>query len=152
MNSKIDKDKEKLKKRLILQTFILLINAVIVVVLYLVLIIYGYNLIILILIILFAVLTISGPFLRKEHKKKFYSDMFPDKNRNPEADHPRFQKEQEKRDRRLEENLELKVEKLSKIDLSVDVKKPLIGKCEKCKMIIPNFVEKCPNCGQIVKR
>ena len=41
--------------------------------------------------------------------------------------------------------------KIIPVDLNYKYRKPLIRKCDKCGMVVPNFVNRCPECGNVIK-
>jgi uncharacterized OB-fold protein len=43
-------------------------------------------------------------------------------------------------------------QKITPVNLNYKYRKPIINKCRKCGMILPNFVKKCPNCGEPVNK
>jgi hypothetical protein len=49
------------------------------------------------------------------------------------------------------ESREFKERKIKPVNLNFKYRKPMIRKCDKCGMIVPNFVNRCPECGNIIK-
>ena len=133
MNDELKNNKRKnTKKSLTLKLIFLIGNIVILIFLYFLLTIFGANPIIIILILSFVFLLILGPFIRG-NQKRYYSRLFPQKNRNVKNENS---------------------QKKNGPSITLDYKyhKPFIRKCNNCGMILPNFTEKCPICGEILNK
>ncbi len=42
------------------------------------------------------------------------------------------------------------IRRIDSIKLDSKYKKPIIQKCSNCKILLPHFAKKCPNCGEIL--
>ncbi len=136
-------NKKKSSPRKVLFKFILLI--VYLSVLFFVYILFkerGANPFILIILLLFVFMTPVGLFLNR-NKKSLYSRMFPDKKKRI-ALNTRRRKDTFK----IKERKQPQPKVFKHISLDFSYSKPLIGKCENCGNILPNFVKKCPFCGK----
>jgi len=98
----------------------------------------GFNPVIISILLLFIILATIGLFFRTK-KKKLYSRMFP-KNKNEQIRKKQIVKQKEF------QNQEIKIPK--PVNLELEYRKPLIGKCKYCGNIVPNFVKKCPFCNK----
>ncbi|MFX0186975.1 MAG: hypothetical protein ACFE8A_04470 [Candidatus Hodarchaeota archaeon] len=123
------------QKKIILKTIFLFISVIIILFLFVLLNELGATSLIIVLIFLFVFVVFLGPFFIKKNKGKFklqphYSRIFPSKI-----------------------NTEVRQKENRVIDLDTKYRepsKPLILKCNKCRMILPSFVKKCPQCGKPV--
>lgn len=140
MTSEVDSNKKVKSLTIgIIKLIFLIISIIVLFFLYYVLIIFKLNPLIVVLIIVFVFLLFLGPFFKDRRKKKFYSRMFPDKNKK------KYQRKREIQEY-YKENLPQRLT-LKNIDLNIKYRKPIIRKCSNCKMIIPNFSKKCIFCG-----
>ncbi len=82
MTSEVDSNKKVKSLTIgIIKLIFLIISIIVLFFLYYVLIIFKLNPLIVVLIIVFVFLLFLGPFFKDRRKKKFYSRMFPDKNK-----------------------------------------------------------------------
>ncbi len=104
----------------------------------------GTNLIIGLLLIIFSLLIFIGPIFQIHAKtKKYYNQLFPDRNE-------RLKKKAEKRreeEKRRQDFVFYKKKIVHPIDLDYKYQKSIIRKCYNCGITVPQFVKKCPNCG-----
>jgi len=54
------------------------------------------------------------------------------------------------REEYLKEFEKRQIRRVDKIKLDTKYRKPIIQKCSNCKMLLPHFAKKCPNCGEIL--
>lgn len=101
----------------------------------------GANPVILIIILVFVFLAPIGLFLNR-NKKSLYSRMFPDKKKRIALNTQR-----RKDTFKIKEIKQPQPKVFKHISLDFRYFKPLIGKCENCGNILPNFVKKCLFCG-----
>ena len=80
-----------------------------------------------------------GPLI-SGFRKGMYSQLFP-KSKNLD---------QENENKRLDTQKNIKGEDLKPKSLDFDYRKPLIRKCNKCGMVLANFVKRCPNCNNAI--
>jgi len=105
---------------------------------------FGANPFVVVPLLVFVFLISVGPFL-KRRKKSLYSRMFPDKKKRMALN------TQRRRDKfKIEEPKQPQPKVFKHISLDFNYSTPLIGKCENCRNILPNFVKKCPFCGKQV--
>lgn len=105
---------------------------------------FGVNPFVVVPLLVFVFLISVGPFL-KRRKKSLYSRMFPDKKKRMTLN------TQRRRDKfKIEERKPPQPKVFKHISLDFNYSTPLIGKCENCGNILPNFVKKCPFCGKQV--
>ena len=90
-------------------------------------------LIILFLFLLFLGLLYKGKDYLSVLKRKTYKNLQP-------GEREEYLKEFEKR----------QIRRVDKINLNTKYRKPIIQKCSNCKMLLPHFAKKCPNCGEIL--
>ncbi len=131
-------NKKTAKKDGIRKSISLIFLLVILLTLYYILIKFRTNLIIIILVMSFILLTFLG-LIFKNRRKRFYSRLFPDKNKR------KNQTYRQREEFKIE--VEPNIQRLSDIHLNFKYRKPLINKCIKCGMILPSYVKKCPICG-----
>ncbi len=101
----------------------------------------GGNPVIIIIILLFVFLAPIGLFLN-HNKKSLYSRMFPDKKKRIALNRQR-----RKETFKIKEIKQPQLKVFRHISLDFVYSKPLVGKCENCGNILPNFVKKCYFCG-----
>lgn len=142
-----DKDKKKLySKKIIGKSLVLIAYAVLLLLLYNLLMEYSDNIFIVLLILAFILITLLGPLLKpKKSQQRLYKKMFPGSDKSRRRPH-RDRRDQYKR----EQEFDYKKQDIKPVNLNYKYRKPLINKCRKCGMILPNFVKKCPNCGEPV--
>ena len=114
----------------------------------------GFNPIIIGLILLFFSLVIVG-ILYSRKQKSLYNQMFPDKKRKESLRYITRRKNQRfdtnnGDKQKIKEFTEVQPHIFKPISLETKISKPLIIKCENCGMIVPNFVEKCPKCKEMI--
>lgn len=102
----------------------------------------GANPVILLIILVFVFLAPIGLFLNR-NKKSLYSRMFPDKKKRIALNIQR-----RKDTFKVKEIKQPQPKVFKHISLDFRYSKPLIGKCENCGNILPNFVKKCLFCGK----
>ncbi|MFX1260398.1 MAG: hypothetical protein ACFFAN_21320 [Promethearchaeota archaeon] len=152
MKSQNKEDQKKLSRKGEILSFIFLIISVIVLLyLYYLLTIFGLNLLFIALIIIFVLLVFIGPFfLRGRKKKRFYSRMFPDKKQKLSE---WYQSKREREGFKVNQEIsESQTRNITPVDLNYKYRKPIIRRCENCKMIVPNFAKKCLYCGEPINR
>lgn len=146
-NKDTDPYKKEIRKRIIVQSCVLLIYLAVLFYLYFLLVEFGSNFIIVLLILIFTFLMFAGPIF-KRRKKSLYSRMFPEKYREGSPDDPRFKRQ---RSPVIGYKEKFKPKTFKSIDFDSEYKKPLLRKCQNCGMLVPRFADKCPVCGKIVK-
>ena len=136
--------KKSTPKRILFKFIILIIFLSVLIIFYTLLTRAGANPIVVITVLMFVFLIVIGPFL-KHRKKSLYSRMFPDKKKRVALN---VQRRRDKFKIKIPRQPQPKVFKHISLDFKYTT--PLIGKCEKCRNILPNFVKKCPFCGKQV--
>lgn len=134
---------ERDKRRDLLRLFVILLILIVLIFLFQILTEFGSPFFITILVLLFVFLVFLGLLLRK-NSGSIYKKLFPDKR-------DAIRRRRERRERKIvfEKTPEIaQHDKVKNVDLNVKYKKPMIKRCPKCNMIVPNFMKKCPNCGQ----
>ncbi len=106
----------------------------------------GLNPVITFLILLFCFILILGPVLGGM-RKSLYSRMFSDKKKNHKGE---YQKKKDGIKKEGQLSYIPPPRKRRPVNLNVKYRKPLIVKCENCKMTVASFVKKCPKCGEVV--
>ena len=106
----------------------------------------GINPLISFLILFFAFILVLGPLISTT-KASFYSRLFPKKDKKFISSY-----EEEKKLYKTEsEKIKPQERKIKPVNLNFKYRKPIIRKCDKCGIIVPNFVNKCPACGNVIK-
>ncbi len=141
MNNETE-SKKSTPKRILLKFIILIIYLFVLAIFYTLLRGFGANPVIIVAILVFVLLISVGPFL-KRNKKSLYSRMFPDKRKRIALN---TQRRREKF--KIKEIKHTQPKVFKEISLEFNYSTPLIGKCENCRNILPNFVKKCPFCGK----
>ena len=93
-------------------------------------------------LLLFVFLAPIGLFFNR-NKKSLYSRMFPDKKKRIVLNTQR-----RKDIFKIKEIKQPQPKVFKHISLDFSYSKPLIGKCENCGNLLPNFVKKCPFCNK----
>ena len=136
--------KKSTPKRILFKFIILIIFLSVLIIFYTLLTRAGANPIVVLTVLMFVFLIVIGPFL-KRRKKSLYSRMFPDKKKRVALN------AQRRRDKfKIEIPKQTQPKVFKHISLDFKYTTPLIGKCENCRNILPNFVKKCPFCGKQV--
>lgn len=139
------KPKESTPKRILFKFIILVIYLSVLIFFYTFLTQFGANPFIVVTLLVFVFLISVGPFL-KRRKKSLYSRMFPDKKKRMALN------TQRRRDKfKISEPKQPQPKVFKHISLDFNYSTPLIGKCENCGNILPNFVKKCPFCGKQIR-
>jgi hypothetical protein len=145
MSDELKNNKRKnTKKSLTLKLFFLFGEVILLIFLYFLLNMFGANLILIILILSFVFLLILGPVLRG-NQKRYYSKLFPKKNRNVKDELSQIKGLKKRYIPKFYQK-----KKIPSITLDFKYRKPFIRKCNNCGMILPNFTEKCPICGEML--
>ncbi len=106
----------------------------------------GINPLISFLILFFAFILVLGPLISTT-KASFYSRLFPKRDKKSI-----YSYEEEKKLYKTEsEKIKPQERKIKPVNLNFKYRKPIIRKCDKCGIIVPNFVTKCPVCGNVIK-
>lgn len=100
---------------------------------------------IIIIILIFLVLIVIGP-LFTGISKAMYHRLFPERKRREKSDYEVYKQELENQT----QTHEFKSVDTKDVNLDFKYRKPIIRKCPNCKIVIPNFVKVCPNCGAAV--
>lgn len=144
---KTDKQERKIsQKGMCIRFFILILYTLILIYIYFLLIQVGINPLISFLLLFFAFIFVLGPLISTT-KASLYSRLFPKKSKKNISSY-----EEEKKLYKSEtEVIKHQERKMKPINLNIKYRKPLIHKCEKCGIIVPNFVNKCPVCGNAIE-
>ncbi len=145
MNEDSKEARRYYKKKIILSTLSIVFSLFILFLIYSLFANFGANPVVVILSISFVLLLFLGPFFRR-NRKGMYSEMFPGKSKTL-IDRDRFKPTGLSK---KSESYEEITKRLNYIDLDFKPEKPLIRKCQNCKMIVANFVKKCPKCGEFI--
>ncbi|MFX0180872.1 MAG: hypothetical protein ACFE78_11830, partial [Candidatus Hodarchaeota archaeon] len=96
------------------------------------------------LILIFLILIVIGPLITGI-SKAMYNRLFQRKKKRIEKSDYQIYKEQLKSTRQ-----DTQMQPIDTKDINLDFiyRKPIIRKCNNCKIIVPNFVKTCPNCGK----
>lgn len=128
-----------------LRIIFLIVYLVVLIYLYYVFLDIGINPIVAFLILLFMFVIVIGPVLNGL-RKSLYSRMFIDKKRRVRGGYQQYKKAI-KEESKIPE---YKPRDIMPVDLNFKYRKPLIGKCGNCGMIVAGFVKKCPKCGELI--
>ncbi len=142
MGSKPDEKKPLRKKSIIIRLIFIIVYSIFLYYLYLFLINLRIQHLIIILILIFLILIVIGPLITGI-SKAMYNRLFQRKKKRIEKSDYQFYKEQLKSTRQ-----DTQIQPLDTKDINLDFKyrKPIIRRCNNCKIIVPNFVKTCPNC------
>jgi len=97
------------------------------------------------LILLFMFIIVLGPLLNGL-RRSFYSRMFIDKKEKTRGGYQQYKKNIKKKNKIPEH----KPREIKPVNLDIQYRKPLIGKCSYCGMTVAGFVKKCPRCGELI--
>jgi len=139
-------EKKPIKKfSIILRLIFIIIYIIILYFLYLFLINLGIQHLIIILILIFLILVVIGPLITGISKAMFNRLFSQKKEKKKEKSDYQIYKDELKGSHQT-----IQTPPVDTKDISLDFKyrKPVIRKCNYCKIIVPNFVKKCPNCGK----
>ena len=141
-----NKERKISQKGMIIRFFILIIYIGILIYIYFLLTKIGINPLISFLLLFFAFIFVLGPLISTT-KASFYSRLFPKKSKKFISSY-----EEEKKLYKSEtEVIKPQERKIKPVNLNFKYRKSLIHKCNKCGIIVPNFVNKCPVCGNVIK-
>ncbi len=141
-----NKERKISQNGMIIRFLILIFYIVILIYIYFLLKKIGINPLISILILFFAFIFVLGPLISTT-KASFYSRLFPKKDKkliSSYEEHKKFYKTESEKIKPQERKIKL-------VNLNFKYRKPIIRKCDKCGIIVPNFVNKCPACGNVIK-
>ena len=139
-----DKKMPLSKKSIILRLVFIIAYSIVLYYLYFFFINLGIEHLVIILILIFLILIVIGPLITGM-SKALYNRFFPRKEKKPEKSDYQIYKEQLKNIHQ-----ETQIQPIDTKDINLDFKyrKSIIRRCSYCKIIVPNFVKKCPNCGK----
>ena len=138
-------EQEKILRKNRLKLFFLSIYSIILIFLFFFLTDSGINSIISFLIVLFLFFIVIGPVL-SGMRRSLYSRMFTRKKEKLDSGYQQH-KETVKKQGKIDG---YKPKNIRPVNLNIKYKKPLIGKCSNCGMIVAGFVKKCPQCGELL--
>ncbi len=144
MESKSDEKKPLSKKSIIIRLIFIIVYSIFLYYLYIFFINLGIQHLIIILILIFLILIVIGPLITGI-SKAMYNRLFQRKKKRIEKSDYQVYKEQLK-----STHQDTQIQPIDTKDINLDFKyrKPIIRKCNNCKIIVPNFVKTCPNCGK----
>ena len=144
MNNESHVKKPINKISLIIRSIFIVVYIIILYFLYLFLINLGVQHLIVILILVFLILIVIGPLITGISKAMFHRLFSQKKDKKEKSDYEIY-KEELKSSRQTFQTPPVDTKDIS---LEFKYRKPVIRKCNNCKIIVPNFVKKCPNCGK----
>ena len=144
MENNSDTKKPMKKISIVLRLIFIIIYIIFIIFLYFFLINLGIQHLIIILILIFLILIVIGPLITGISRAMF-NRLFSQKREKKEKSDYQIYKEELKGTRQsiLTPPIDTK-----NISLDFKYRKPVIRRCSNCKIIVPNFVKKCPNCGK----